>query len=240
MTKKKNLHKTIVTFLGIATLGAGAGAAAIASAASAPTNSVPTTQNAGGKGMGFGRRGPPGIIGTVTAVAGERITVTDMHGTVYTALLTNAKITKNVGGTQPTTITAADINRGDTIGVRGTISGSMVTATFVMDGISLTAPVGDKRSGFGGHREPGISGKVSSVSGTTLTIAAADGTIYTVDAASATLSKLQTITTSDLVVGDEVGVMGTVSGTSVTATDIMDGQPLHGMWGDAEDAPPAP
>ena len=70
MTKKKNLNKTIVTFLGIATLGAGAGAAAIASAASVPANTVPTTQNAVGKGTGFGRRGPPGVIGTVTTVSG--------------------------------------------------------------------------------------------------------------------------------------------------------------------------
>ncbi len=230
MTKKKNLNKTIVTFLGIATLGAGAGAAAIASAATAPANTVPTTQNAG-KGMGLGRRGPPGIIGTVTLVNGMSITVKDRSGSDYSVDLTSAKITKNVGGTAPTTITATDINIGDTIGVRGQISGSSVTATFAMDGISLTipdaAPVGDKsenkQSGFGGHRGPGLSGKVSAVSGTTVTITAADGTTYTVDAASAKLSKLQTITTSDLVVGDEVGVRGSISGTSVTATDIMDG-----------------
>ena len=155
---KKNTrrNKVIITFLGLATLGTGAGAAAIASAATTTTTNdkVQVTQNAGGKGTGFGRRGPPGVIGRVTTVSGNSITVTDKSGTVYTVLLANAKITKNVGGSQPTTITAADITIGDTIGVRGTISGSSVAATFVMDGISVHGVRGHGQDGKTQPSEP--------------------------------------------------------------------------------------
>ena len=151
MKKQSNKSKVIVTFLGLATLGAGAGSAAIASAASVPANAVHISQNSGGKGMGLSRRGPPGIIGTVASVRGMNITVSEQSRAVYTVDLTHAKITKNVGGAQPTTITAADIIIGDTIGVRGTISGSTVTATFAIDGISLTPPRSGKGE-HGGHR----------------------------------------------------------------------------------------
>ncbi len=156
MKKQSNKSKVIVTFLGLATLGAGAGAAAITSAPSVPANTVQVSQSTGGKGMGLGRRGPPGVIGTVAAVSGRSITVHEKGGAVYTVDLTNAKITKNVGGVQPMTITAADIRIGDTIGVRGTISGRTVTATFAMDGISLTAPLSGKGSP-GGHHGQSIS-----------------------------------------------------------------------------------
>ena len=142
MKKQSNKSKVIVTFLGLATLGAGAGVAAISSTASVPANTVQISQNAGGKGTGLGRRGPPGVIGTVTSASKMSISVREKGGAVYTVDLTNAKITKNVGGAQPMTITAKDVTIGDTIGVRGTISGTTVMATFAIDGISLTPPLG--------------------------------------------------------------------------------------------------
>lgn len=81
--------------------------------------------------------------------------------------------------------------------------------------------------GFGmGHGGPGrgIHGTVSAINGDTLTITNADGTSYTVAAGSAEVSKVATISVSDIKVGDTALVHGTVSGTTVTATHIMDGK----------------
>ena len=236
--KKNNLNKTIVTFIGIAALGAGAGAAAIASAATTTLATVPTAQSALGNGFGRGHRGPPGVIGTVTSVSGQSVTITDKSGTVYTADLSNAKITKNVvGASAPTTITAADIAAGDTIGVRGTISGNTVTATFAMDGISLTAQEGGMKGGRGDH---GVRGKVTAVSGTTVTVLGNDGKTYTIDAGAAKVSKIATITTADIIVGDEIGVQGKVTDTTVVANEIMDWMPAHVMHDNAARATTAP
>jgi ABC-type dipeptide/oligopeptide/nickel transport system ATPase component len=68
-------------------------------------------------------------------------------------------------------------------------------------------------------------GTVSAVDGSTVTITNTDGTTYTVDATNAKVSKMVDLSVSDIKVGDQVGVMGTISGTSVTATHIMDGVP---------------
>lgn len=76
---------------------------------------------------------------------------------------------------------------------------------------------------MGMHRGPGVNGTVSSVSGNTITITDRKGTSYTVVADNATISKLSTVSVSDIHVGDSIGVQGTVNGTTVTATHIMDG-----------------
>ena len=75
-----------------------------------------------------------------------------------------------------------------------------------------------------GHRPLGNDGVISSISGTTITIAEeADeaGAAYTVDASKATITNNSAAATlADLKVGDKVFVDGTVSGTSVAATSI--------------------
>ncbi|MES2006635.1 MAG: DUF5666 domain-containing protein [Patescibacteria group bacterium] len=84
---------------------------------------------------------------------------------------------------------------------------------------------------------PGVHGKITAISGNTITISdERAGTTYTVDASSATVMKAAqgstptTATVSALVVGDMVGVEGTVSGTNVSATKIMSGfMGGHGM-----------
>lgn len=79
------------------------------------------------------------------------------------------------------------------------------------------------RMGQGGMDKHGVHGTVSAVSGNTLTITNTDGTSYTVDASEAKVSKVVELTVGDVKVGDIVGVMGEVSGTSVVAKHIMDG-----------------
>lgn len=83
--------------------------------------------------------------------------------------------------------------------------------------------------GRGMHgKGPGVVGTVSAVNGSTITVTGKDGVSYTVNAGSASVKKVITGTLSDVVIGDTIGVQGTVSGTSVTATTIMDGiPPMH-------------
>lgn len=74
--------------------------------------------------------------------------------------------------------------------------------------------------------QPGIFGKVSTLSGTTISLTSIRGTstIYTVNAASATVMKNGTSSSiSNISVGDFVLAQGTISGDSVTATKIVDG-----------------
>jgi hypothetical protein len=111
---------------------------------------------------------------------------------------------------------------------------SGATATFAVahaaDTSSTTSPATTQQKhavmhyGMRGHG-PGMGGTVTAVNGSTITITGKDGKTYTVDASSATAQKLQTISVSDIRVGDEIGVMGTLSGTSITAKNIMDGMP---------------
>jgi hypothetical protein len=102
------------------------------------------------------------------------------------------------------------------------------------------------RGGPGGTEKPGeigkgVMGKVTSISGSTITLTGQNGTIYTIDASSAQIKKFTTgtsdtkptettISVSDIQVGDNLMIKGTVSGTTVTATEIVDGnfQPRDG------------
>lgn len=201
---------------------------------------------AGGYGghFGFGP-GPamiPGIVGTVTAVDGTTLTVTSRMrprglptaaptptataaaATVYTVDASNAKVMKN-----GTSSTVSDISTGDMVMVQGTVTGDNVTATVIRDGVM---PMMMGRRGFRfssstlpiqGNGEPVIAGSIASISGTTLTVTNASNITYTVDATSATIVKNGTSTTfSNVATGDRVIIQGTVNGTSVTASSIID------------------
>jgi len=82
----------------------------------------------------------PAVMGIVSAISGNTLTVSGKQGfgstattTTYTVDATNAKITKN-----NTTGTIASIAVGDTVMVQGTISGTNVTATIIRDGKMLS------------------------------------------------------------------------------------------------------
>jgi hypothetical protein len=207
------------------------GVVGIANADTGTTTS--TTTNPGGP---MQRGTPPAAVGKVTAVNGNDITLTDTKSNeTYTVDATNATITKrtaptaqtttsgtNTRGTRstPTTITVSEVAVGDTLSVQGTVSGSTITATKIQDGVG---GFGGGRGGNGGGM--GVMGTVTAVNGNTVTVTGKNGTTYTVDASSATVSKMETMNVSDITVGDEIGVQGTVSGDSVTAKSIMDGMP---------------
>jgi hypothetical protein len=165
-------------------------------------------------------------VGTLTVVA----------GTVYTVDATNAKIYK---GSATTTVSVSDIATGDTVIVQGTVTGTNVVATVIRDGAvgMMEGRPGMPGKGFGhsasstssttpiiqGNGEPIVGGNVTAISGTTLTVTNASNVTYTINAASATVVVKGTSSTlTNVAVGDNVIVQGTVNGNSVTASSIID------------------
>jgi hypothetical protein len=93
------------------------------------TSIVATTiQNNQGQGLETQGNGEPVISGTVTAVSGNTITITNKSGTTYTVDASSAKLTKN-----NVTITISGIAVKDTVIIQGTFNGTSVTATSVID-----------------------------------------------------------------------------------------------------------
>lgn len=125
---------------------------------------------------------------------------------------------------------AALVAIGAGAGAAGLASAQTNTAT----GATGTVQTQDSGKGawhrgmMGGHMDGkgrGVAGTVSAVNGSTVTVTAKDGTSYTIDASTAKISKVVDISASDIKVGDTIGAMGSVSGTSVKAVHIMDGVP---------------
>ena len=195
--------------------------------------------------MNRGNRGTMGpvVFGTVASVSGNIITVTSTHGTgtnvtttTYTIDATNAKITKNnVAGA------ISDVVAGDTVMARGTLTGTNLVATTVRDGQVGKGARGDKagknKTGnentdsaqnltaplITGNGEPIIAGTIASISGSAVTVTNKSNVTYTVDASSAKIVEgANMITISNMAVGDMIIVQGTVNGTNVTASSIID------------------
>lgn len=167
----------------------------------------------------------PAVVGTVTAVSGTTLTVTsnrqkDATGTTYTVNAAGAQVYKSTSGAAPVESTLSAVAVGDTVAVAGTVSGTEVTATKVISGVTRMN-MGGKGRGLG--QGMGTHGTISSISGTTITLTGVDGKTYTVDGSKATVARTATVTVSDLKVGDTIGVQGSVSGTTVTANHIMSG-----------------
>jgi hypothetical protein len=156
-----------------------------------------------------------------------------LAGITYTVNASNATVYKN-GATS----TIASVATGDTVMVQGTVSGTTVTATVVRDGVGGTLGQPGTPSGKGdgrgststlptsiikGNGEPIIGGNITAINGTTLTVTNASNVTYTVDASSATIVKGNaTSSIANVATGDSVVVQGTVNGTSITASSVID------------------
>lgn len=173
----------------------------------------------GGMGRGFGGRGS-GIVGTVASINGTSLTVTSKArpnasgttatATTYTVDASSATVNKNGAASS-----VASIAVGDTVMIQGTVSGTSVTAKTINDGMPQPA--------ITGNGQPVVAGKVTSVSGTTLTITNNSNVTYTIDASGAKVTQGQnTIATSNINNGYTVVVQGTVNGTSVVAASVID------------------
>jgi len=156
-----------------------------------------------------------GVRGAVTAISGTSITLTDKKGAIYTVDAASATVRKD-----KTAIQVADIKVGDTVLIEGVVSGNTVAAKSILDGTMPMHPLMGKNK-----LAPGVTGTVSAVSGTTITLADKAGTTYAVDAAnvkfpSGPFGLAESL--GSIAVGDVISVRGTVSGTNVTATTIND------------------
>jgi hypothetical protein len=144
--------------------------------------------------------------------------------TTYTVDTTSATITKNnVAGS------ISSIAVGDTIMAQGTLTGTNLVATTIRDGVMTRTPGATGQPGTNqpspitGNGQPVVAGTVSSVSGNTLVITNKSNVTYTIDATNAKIVEGQnTITISNVAVGDNVIVQGTVSGNSITASSVID------------------
>jgi hypothetical protein len=154
------------------------------------------------------------ISGTVASVSGTTLTVTGTDGTVYSVDASSAKLLESMS---ITSLTLANIQMGDKVTVVGTITGTNVVAKGVTDRSFLGRNV--------------FMGKVTAVSGSMITISSMVNkvvTTYTIDATTATLKKgvgkgaPTTIVLTDIVVGDRITAVGTLSGTTVSATAVTD------------------
>jgi Domain of unknown function (DUF5666) len=214
-------------------------------------NTVPNGPQMGNQGNHFGqiRKGGiqgmmrPAVIGQVTAVSGNTITITSKQifdrkdnptttpaatTTTFTIDATNAKIEK--GGT---TGTLTSIIVGDTIMVQGTTTGTNVVATNIRDGIARGIDQNknkDNKNTEGqiptdmqGNGLPIVAGSVVSVTGNSIVITNKSNITYTIDATTAKIVKgPNAATITNIAVGDQVLAQGTVNGNSVVATSIYD------------------
>jgi hypothetical protein len=231
-----NTKRYLLMIVGLAA----AGSLALAMTASA---AAPTAVN--GQWRGGMRLGQiPGVVGTVSAVNGNTITVTGKAGfksttaTTYTVDATNAKVTKNNAAG-----TVSSIAVGDMISVQGTVNGTDVTATAIRDGQfgkGFKGGVKGQMPAFQGNGQPVVVGKIATINGTTLTITNNGNVSYMIDAASAKITQGQnTINAGDLKVGDTVIAQGTVNGTSVTAVSVIDQTRPAGATANSGKAPKA-
>lgn len=190
----------------------------------------------------------PVVVGTVTAISGNTITVVNKQdsedGTVasktYTVNATGAKIIKN-----GVTATVSNIAVGDSVKVQGTVNGTNVTATTIIDGKNSKEEKSDS-----GKMMPAVVGKVSAISGNLITVISKQGfnktdtsatKTFVVDAAPggnpAKLLRGNTaITLANIAVGDTIIVQGTVNGTNIAATMIRDGKVGNGNESDNNQA----
>lgn len=166
------------------------------------------------------------VAGTVTAISGNTITLSaknkpapNTNGSstqsnavvLYTVDATNAKVIKDNA-----TSTVSAIAVGDTLIVQGTITGTNIVATTIRDGV--------EKPQVQGNGQPIVAGKITAISGKTITITNSSNVTYTVDATSAkfVVPGVKTPTITNVAVGDNVIVQGTVSGNSVVASSIID------------------
>lgn len=218
----------------VLTSSAVVGSLLLAGTAFAQTQPTPTSAPTGGWGRSGMMRKMPGVFGTVSAISGNTVTVSQTRmgrpdqtqesaPTIYSVDASNATITKNGSASSLSAIAV-----GDTVMVQGTVNGTSVTATAIRDGMpkdtqrenSDTHPMPATMQGNG---QPVVGGTVSALNGNSFTLGTKAGTSYSVDATSATIIKQgATSTLSAISAGDTVVVQGAVNGTAISASSVMD------------------
>ncbi len=157
-------------------------------------------------------------VGTVIAINGSTLTIKSMRdGNNFTVNASNATVWKGSNSE----LSKLAIN--DVVVVRGTVSGSAITASAIAAGAWKSSW---PENGNWNNLKPGITGTVTGITGTSLTVKNNQGAMFAVETANAKLQKEKgtVITISDIKIGDTVFVQGTVSGNTVAATNVFDVQ----------------
>lgn len=160
-----------------------------------------------GAGWGFGQlgKGDRGNAGrgsvTVTAVSGNKVSLTTDDGWTRTITVTSATELSKAGAT----INVGDLEVGDEIAFRQTKNDD---GTYTVTAITV--------------RTPKAGGEVTAVTSTSITVASRDGTTSTIAVNGSTtyLVGRDAGTKADVTVGSRVHAEGTLSGTTFTATRV--------------------
>ena len=195
------------------------------------TLTVSGRQGLGDKGFGGKMSGASAPTAVTPSVSPAAVT--------FTVDASNATVKKNNA-----TSTLSVIVVGDMVAVQGTVNGTNVTATMIRDGGVGVGAMGRGQGGpegqdkgrsatstpivspIQGNGQPIIAGTLSAINGSSLTVSTKSNVTYTVDASSAKIVQGQTVATlANLAVGDSVVIQGAVSGTSVTASSVIDQKP---------------
>lgn len=175
----------------------------------------------------FSRGKGPMVSGSITAINGSYLTISGRNNTIYTVDITNAKILKGFGSST-STLALTDIKVGDAVGVIGTLSGTNITATSLLDRFG-SRPDNINRP----KQNPRLMGTVSNVSGYTFTLTLgmrksphqttstpAQLVTFIVDMNSTTTVTKdgQTASLGDIANGQTVMITGTIDKTALTAT----------------------
>ena len=185
------------------------------------------------------RHDTQGITGTVTAISGNTLTVMGrtfdkgVNALSYTVNASGAIVYKDMASVSLSAIAVSDM-----VFVEGTVNGTTVTATTIYDGV---------RKGMGrmNHDEKNkntastmpmaihfdLVGTVTAgVNETSFSMKTFNGTMHTVNAPNATVHKNGASSTlTNVLLNDIVRIKGTVSGTTINATEIYDGTFSRGM-----------
>jgi hypothetical protein len=238
-----NTKKYISGALALATV-AGMGLALPIFAQSAPTTAPSgwTRGQGGMRGDGEGMT-RPAVVGTVSAISGDILTVSGKQftkSTTFGVAPTSTTITYTVDATNATVTKAgvassvSAITIGDMVAVQGKVSGTNVTATSIRDGMMTRGTGKDAGTGtstnansaanlVAGNGQPIVGGSITAISGNTLTVTNKSNVTYTVDATNSKFLQGTTVVTiSGLKVGDTVVVQGTVNGNNITASTVID------------------
>lgn len=146
------------------------------------------------------------VQGTVTAVSGTTVTLLNHNGGVYTISVTSATV---IQAENDTTIPFSSIRVGDTIKVKGTLSGGVITATKIEDKSTIDSNIS-------------IRGTMSALTGSTITLMGSNGATYSVITTGARIDGA-TDGAAQLAkyrVGDSLHVKGSLLAGVITATKV--------------------
>jgi hypothetical protein len=233
MRKYIRERKYVYTAMALATVATlASGMPALADNSNAPTN-TPSSWDRGEGGMPGRGMARPGVVGTVSAINGNILTVSGRTGfganktsTTYTVDASNATVTKNRVAS-----TFSAIAVGDIVAAQGTLTGTNLVATTIRDGVMTRGQGKGPKDGvtskvpppITGNGQPIVAGTVSSITGSTMVITNNSNVTYTIDITNAKITKgVNTASITDVTVGDMVVVQGTVNGTNIVASSIID------------------